>query len=183
MISLNLLPPEEKKQVSTQKYYLFIKNELIFLLIISLLLIIISFSSRIILTKHLIQANEEISLVNPIQMKSRQEIMSYNNKLQELKKIQKEFIPWSNIIWKIFNEIPTGITIDSLVLKQESGNMIIEGLAVTRQDLLNLEKNIKNDPFFISYHLPLKDKLQKKNIHFTITAQFSLEKNNIYENQ
>jgi len=124
MISLNLLPPEEKKQANTKKYYLLIKGELITIFVVTILITVATFGSKLILAKQLTQVNKQLSLINPIQLQSRQQIITYNKKINKLKEIQNEFIPWSSIIWEVLKEIPENITVNSLNLDIKSKTLI-----------------------------------------------------------
>lgn len=181
MISLNLLPPEEKKEANIKRSYLFIKNGLLILFAVIFFLTATTMGAKIILVNSLIQAHEQIALVNPSQLQSRQQIVIYNKKIKELSEIQSEFIPWSSIIWVILNEIPADIEINNLNIDTISKNLIIEGHASTRDRLLELEQNMESNPLFINPHLPLSNKLQKNNIDFKITTGISLENFKPYE--
>ena len=181
IISLNLLPPTEKKEAAAKRNLMFVRNALIVLLLLTIFSTLLVWSSNVILEKQLAQTLEQVSLVNANVVESRQKIAQSNKLLNQLDNIQKDHLPWSVVIWEIFEQIPPGISINQLSLDAQAKTLLLDGHAIYRENLLDLENAFNQEPLLHSVYIPLKNKLVKSDINFTLTAELNLGSENLYE--
>src|SRR3989344_3346591 len=133
MITLNLLPQSDKKELKLLNIYLLIKN-IIFLSITGIL-----FLTTALLTARIIMQNYFISLVdqnylNVIMGKfSLQDVKKFNQEIKGLSDIQKDFTPWSHILADITSLVPEGVYLQSLKIKTDK-QMSISGIAEKRNN-------------------------------------------------
>ncbi len=107
--------------------------------------------------------------------------MIINLKLAELANIQNQFIPWSNILIYLVKDVPPNIKINFLNIQPSSGketeqwNVIIRGLAKSRNDFLLFQEQLKKSQFFEKVELPIGNLTQKENIEFEFKTTLLLK--------
>ncbi|MCX6784811.1 MAG: hypothetical protein NTV81_02655 [Candidatus Komeilibacteria bacterium] len=87
--------------------------------------------------------------------------------------IRQKNLPPSLVIKTIRLAQNIGITINN-VRWQQDGYIQINGLADTRQDLVNFQNSLKRSQKLQSVHIPLAEFLPKENVQFNIVSQFVL---------
>lgn len=77
---------------------------------------------------------------------------------------------------EIFREIekviPAGAKLTVFSWTEAAGKIVLSGRAQTRDDVLALEKRLKDSPFFEKIESPLANFLEKNNVNFNFTFYF-----------
>lgn len=184
MISLNLLPPEQKEKIKTSATYSFWKKfSLNFFILFIIVTIVLFFAKNILLTYKSQLAEKSANLERQSQ-KLNQEIKNINSELKEIQKIQKNFIKWSDFFIAFNALIPPDIRLNYLDIvsgvqnaknKNASAEFTLKlsGNAKDRDDLLLLKDNLKTSPLFSQVSSPLSNILQKENVDFTFEIKLA----------
>jgi hypothetical protein len=178
MIRLNLLAEELKQKIRQRRlYFLFIKTELSLLLLIFTSGIIFLAADEV-LSANILKFGVETSLRIKISNDDYNlEIKKINDKLALVAEIQKGFISYSQLLKNITALAPNGVSFSYLKINTPAKTIKIRGRALLRENLLALEKNLKNAPFLTKVgEIPFADKLKKENIDFDIDLGFDLTK-------
>ncbi|MFA5029252.1 MAG: PilN domain-containing protein [Patescibacteria group bacterium] len=171
MITLNLLSPKQKKELKTKRIYLALKELLMLFLLFTALIAILLIVSRYFLEQQL--ASLITRNINAIQIsqKTNEEVVLINKKINNVYKIQKNFQKWSDFLTNLSKLTPAGVSYNLVKIYQQNSQLEIQGIAKTRNDLLELKKNLEADERFYDIDLPLNNLLVKENNSFTIGAK------------
>lgn len=176
MITINLLSPNQKKDLKMKRVYVAIKELIILVLLFTLIIAIMLLVSKYVLDNSLARLIER----NAYTIQENRDVVNridiLNSKTDTINKIQKDFKKWSNFFVVFTNLTPNNISYDSVRIKYSEASIEINGVAKTRDDLTKLKDNLTNSNIFENINLPLKDLLAKENNNFTITAKIVLDK-------
>ncbi len=81
---------------------------------------------------------------------------------------------FSDRLRRILEKKPPGISITSFSYvagSDEEGSLNISGTALSREDLLSLERGLKNEPDFTSVVLPVSNLAKEKDISFSLVIK------------
>ncbi len=177
MITLNLLPKEEKIAYKQERYFNIIKNSL-YLALIALILIATSLlGARTILEKNFVNIVENDSVSPFATLKIKNKVNNINKKLQEINEIQKDYFNFYNPVIELGNLLPGNVQINLLNLDKNKLTFSLKGLAKTRDDLLNFQKNLESSSIFKNIKFPLSNFFSKENIIFEFSGEFNNSKN------
>lgn len=173
MIRLNLLSEKSKQEVRQQRLFvLFLKTELI----LTLLIIAggaIFFTAEKMLSASVLKLSGETSRIIKVSGDTYGlEVKKINESLAAVSDIQKDFIPYSRLLKNISALTPDGVSLTYLKINTPTKAIKIRGRAILRENLLALEKNLKNAPCLTKVEIPIADKLKKENIDFDIDLEF-----------
>ena len=171
MITINLVPENEKKEFQLLNIYIAIKNFVFLLLLGTVLSAIVLIFGKIILLDYL-QKMLAINMANIASSKSIDiDIKNLNNEIKKAQLIQGNHIYWINFFSRFGSIINDGVIINSLKLSQ-NGTLEIEGMAKTRQNLMDFESNVANSGYFGDFKFPYETFFEKENIRFSIKLLF-----------
>ncbi len=183
MISLNLLPPEEKKAISVNKlnYYfsLFSGGLFISLVIFSLILagIVLFINKEVKIAE--VDFNSAQSKLKLEGFKELHETVSQtNNQITELAKIQQTQVSYLSILGKIVEIIPAGVRLSNLSFSQNKVDL--DGFSSNRQLVLDMKQALEHDPHFEKIESPITNLIKSTNIDFHFSFQI---KDNIAANK
>lgn len=171
---INLLPQEERKKVYSD---LFAKQINTFGILISL----IFFGSAVfILNTYVflkIQSKELSSSLSLEEIKSEtqearileEEIKNINSWLLSYEKFKTEKVPVLELFSKIEDTIPIGINLNTFVFDVSANKIILTGISDSRDDVIEMEKRIKDSEYFKNLESPLSNFLDKSGSKFTFT--------------
>jgi len=174
MIEFNLLPPEEKAEINSQKDF---KKVLVwgsFSLIFVLIFLAMLSSIWLYL---LIQLNSIQSIVNEMEASSqnktfndiKKEIDDANQRMQSFDKLQIQGKQYSFYWQKLTESAISGITLKHALINDTK--VVIEGRAATREILLSFKDALKNSAYFQNLNIPLSNFLKQNNIDFSLTFE------------
>lgn len=182
MITINLLSPKKKLILERQRIYLIIKNIVAIILIFASSASIILTIAKTILEKNFKEITNQVNLIAKDSQSLNQNIKIFNNNLELIDKIQKEFLPYSQILTELNQIIPPGIVIDSLNLeknKSTNGLLIkIKGRAELRENFLEFKNKLEAKSQFSQIEYPIANLLEKENVNFELSFNLNYENSN-----
>ena len=176
MLKLNLLPPHDKKDLELAKLSRLIASLavwfLIFLIIFTLLLVSTYFSLSIFL-------EEQRKLIEVRQSDPKmQEILEIEEKIKQTNQIvkqvclkQEEMILWTPILEKMAKLVPSGIYLTNFSYQTTDNQIILNGWANQRENLLDFQESLEEDSFFEEVEAPLSNLIKQKDIDFSFTLK------------
>lgn len=174
MITLNLIPTGDKQELRLLRIFLAVKN------IISLSLVgIITIATGLIFAKvflqnyftHIAASSMKTSVSSTLF--STNEIQSLQQEINTIKKIQADYIPWSQVLLELSARIKDGITLSDLRISAD-GQTEISGIARTREDLLRLHDLLVSSGMADDFEIPLALKLQQASIKFHFSIKINI---------
>lgn len=170
---INLLPPNYKKELKQRENQKLIIILLFLLFLFLVYLILILLILRFYIKDHVnlmkeTMATEERKIQN-------QEIKDFKNKIDlsnknilKLNQFYNKKESLNYILEKTFKNIPKGIVLNSFSWTKENSQIIISGVAQTREAYLELQNNLKSNDDFFDFVFPIEIWAKKTNIDFTI---------------
>lgn len=178
MITLNFISPIQREANRFQKNYSQTKGIMLSLVIV--LIIIVGFLQ---LTQILLKDKlESITLATQVLEQAEEEktvdlkqiVKDFNVLLRNIDGIQKEYLPWSDTLALTASLVPTGIELSSFSIQKESAVFKLTGHALSRDDLIILQKNLEESDLFSEIQSPLSNLLLKENINFELSGKITL---------
>ncbi len=176
MITLNLIPPEQVAKLKNKKTYAAIKDLLLLFLLFSIIISIMLVGSKYYLQEKLtsLMDRNSASIQSNNNLNSR--IIAINDKINRTYSIQKNFKRWSYLLQKINELTPSAITVNEISISKGEISLEIIGVAKTRDDLLQLKKNLDGSGLFAKINLPISSLINRENNSFNIRADINLDK-------
>jgi hypothetical protein len=174
MTTLNLLPPQEQKNVTYSITWQALKIIIGLAIIFSAIILIIFIGTNILTQKYAQDISSPLQLEKNLTGKTA--ATDYNQELQALTGIQNDSLLWSQILVSLSNIIPTTISITNVNIDYKKNTFQLEGIAPDRQTSLVLIKNIENITWLKNINAPLTNLLTRTNIKFVITAELDTAK-------
>ena len=176
MITLNLIPPEQVAKLKNKKTYAAIKDLLLLFLLFSIIVSIMLVGSKYYLQEKLtsLMDRNSASIQSNNNLNSR--IIAINDKINRTYSIQKNFKRWSYLLQKINELTPSAITVNEISISKGEISLEIIGVAKTRDDLLQLKKNLDGSGLFAKINLPISSLINRENNSFNIRADINLDK-------
>lgn len=175
LVTLNLVPENEKKEIRLHNFYLAVKNLIfifLFTIIVSATILLIA---KITLNNYLIKVIEEQTTFASARGYSSEKIRKIKKDIEQIHLIQNDFIPWSVFLVKLGLLVPNGVTVGELNM-QSNGNFLIVGSAKKREDILSLRDIFMKSEYFEPFDLPYNTLFERKDIKFNLTLQLLKEK-------
>ena len=175
MITLNLVPDSEKKEIRILYFYLGVKN-LVFIILSSCLLIAsaLIFSKIILINYFNDSLTRDVAQTNPLKTSSK-DIREFQTQLTDIKKIQSQYLPWSKFFLALNRLVNSGITLNTLMVDQD-GKIEITGTAIQRNDLREFEKRLQQSGYFSDFKIPYEVFFEKQDIKFDLHLKADLPK-------
>ena len=174
MLDLNFLPDNEQKFINRSLVMLLARNILAWLVLITLISILMLIWSKYFLEYSLTQEREQSILVNISKLSFADEIDKVNQELDDVEKIQSDYVAWSGIMAEFSEIIPPHNRVESLSLDAVNQKFFMKGFSQTRDDLLALEKQLDNSSLFYDIDSPLSNLLKSENIQFEFSGKINL---------
>ncbi|MFA5134058.1 MAG: PilN domain-containing protein [Patescibacteria group bacterium] len=174
MISINLLSPEKKKEVSNQMIFISLQYLISWVLIAICIAGAILSATKLYMQNAFNQAVAQSVLVTQEYGTLNQKVHLINQKIDLLAEIQNKFILWSPRLAAISELIPANITVYSMNINYITKDLQIQGYAVSREDLLLLKQNLEHSTLVKSIDLPIENLLESKDISFNIKGKISI---------
>lgn len=177
---INLLPSEEKKELKEIKFFSFIVIVeiliIIFLLILSLMLFLIkSYIVAEVRSQEFLINKEQESLNSAKFGEVEKNIKGINQEFSQLNffyENQKDLTPLFETITRF---VPAGIYITSLSYLKDSSEIVLQGSAKKREDILKFKKSLEDNGQFENFYSPISNLVKPENINFFF--KFNISKN------
>ena len=141
---LNLLSPDKRQHLKRMVNFQFAKNILELILIFISIVGIIFLGGQWVLQNHFNDLAAHIISVSNKYGETNQSIKDINTTLNKVDKIQKEYILWTPFLIDLSQVIPDSVILSALTFSKNNETLIIQGMAPTRDDLLQLKNNLEN---------------------------------------
>ncbi|MBU2474595.1 hypothetical protein KKA20_01410 [Patescibacteria group bacterium] len=171
MLYLNLISKKVKQDIKLKRIYAILKRFGYILIIITALFAIIILFAKIILQNTFNQVVEQTTLITKNNQSSNNQIKEINTRLDNIEKIQNDFIPWSFLLEDLSQDISSNINFFSIKIDKDKQQIDLKGVAVTRKGLLDFKKSIEESDKFSDIYFPINNLLKENNINFEITAK------------
>ena len=173
MANLNLLPEYQKKRLKKEKKFLLAHTVIGAVLIAITASAMVLTMARITLINQYNKIKHDTTLVNVEHLKLENNIDGLNRKIIIASQVQENFSKWSDIIYRLAASTPSGVNLDYLYINREAKTFRLNGLAADRAALLAAKAAFTDSPFVTNLEAPLSNLLEKNNIEFRFTGEFS----------
>ncbi len=172
-INLNLLPPEKKK-ILTHIYLVLYSRFLIEILLFYSLIVAIS----LIFANQYLRANLSINQIKTaaadgVYARMNKEIKNVNQQLKNIDAVQSSFVAWSPLMADLLKTVPPAISLSGLDFNKDRDEMMIQGTAKTRDELLTFKERLMALNWIKKLEIPVSSLTTKENVNFTINATLS----------
>jgi len=178
---INLLPPEDKKEILfRRKLKLILIFELgLLLFLISLILIVFSVSiylgGEIESEKiSIAQREQDIDLIKIADFQK--EIEALNKKTENIDNFYRQQTYSAEVLEKISGKLPVGSYLNSFSFSKISQTLNLSGFILTRDDLLNFKRSIDNDNDFTNVNFPPGNWVSPTDIEFFLSFELNPSK-------
>jgi Tfp pilus assembly protein PilN len=174
MIKLNLLPPEEKKEIAGQKDFrkVLARGSFSLALVLVFLAILASIWLYLLIQLRSVQeiASElEANPQNQTFQDIKKEIDGINKKMQAFDKLESQRKEYSFYLQKLSELVNPGIVFRSVNFV--GSKVSLSGQASTREVLLSLKSALESSPYFQNINAPLSNFLKQNNIGFSFSFE------------
>jgi Tfp pilus assembly protein PilN len=176
MITLNLIPPEQKDKLKNKKIYSILKDLLLLFLLFSIIISIMLVGSKYYLQEKLTDLMNRNSISIQSNDNINKRIITINRKIDEVYTIQKESIRWSYLLQKIEKLTSANASTSEINISRQGAYIEIIGRTKKRTNLLELKQNLDQSGLFSKVNLPINDLIERENNSFNIRADVKLEK-------
>lgn len=155
---INLLPPQEKKQISAGRVNVLLRRYCIITLLLLVLLAIVIAGFYLLLTNNKSSAQDSIDSNNARLAEyhsAQKDVEAFKSNLAIAKSILGNEIHYSEVITKIANTLPQGVVLQSLNLDSSTFGkpMSLNALAKTNNDALRLKSSLEKSNLFQNVYL------------------------------
>jgi len=177
-IKLNLIPPQKKEAIKRAHWLRLVSKWEIEFVLLLVFFIAVLVSMNLILKVNMEMEANDTSLAEKNNYKYNQikeydsEIVDVNKQIVNVRNLQANQLYWSNLLLKLNSKVVNGIEIVSLVTKEY--DLILNGKADTRDNLIIFKDSLVQDDCFSGVDLPLSNLVSKDNVEFQIS--FSIKK-------
>ena len=166
MMTLNLIPEGDKKELRLFSFYVMLKN-IIFVFLIGGSMI----ASGLLITRLYFQIKfnkllDENYISSSVSRFSSNEIKKFNKQLNVIEEIQKDYLSWSTALYNFQKIVSDDIIINYFDLNKKNLEVKIRGAAATREGLVNFQNLINSSGYFQGFEVPLETLFEKENINF-----------------
>jgi len=168
IISINLLT---KEKINSLREYLLIvafHDFAAFSFVLVSFIGMVMLLSFVLLTNTFNETIEQTTLVTREYGGMNSLIRRTNLKLTTLNSIEKEFTPWSENLVAFAKLVPKNVSLVSFTANRESGEVLLRGVAVSREDLLSFMKALTESGLFTNIESPISNLLTKTDLAFDL---------------
>ena len=170
-ITLNLIPPEKKEEITKNKRFKSAVKVEIILTIIFIVFLAALFSFKYILNLNLSSLSsayqKEGDSPQFVKIKDFDEKFGkLNSQVGEVLSAKRDQLYWTDLFVKLNGVIFPGIKIDSFSTQDYLATL--KGTAESRSDLILFKEKLENEQCFSNINLPISDLVNKDNVSFQI---------------
>jgi len=175
-IKINLLPPDKQKRLENLMKFIFSKHILeIVIFFVALIGIMMVWSWMILQDGFAKLAISSIS-VNKEYVTYNKDIRDINFKIKSLQKSSQNYDPLTPYLQDIINNLPANIKLTSFYIDKTGKEISLQGIAKTRQDLLDYQAKLKEINWLGDLNTPVSKLFQKENISFEFKTKITSQK-------
>ncbi len=171
MLALNLLPEANKTKLQKEYYYLLLHTLSGILFVAVSVAAIVLVTARAILVTEFQKIKNDTSLVKNEHQSLEVQIDAVNKTIANVDKVQLNFSKWSRVLTNLNNLLPSGITVNYLLVSQDTRNFRLTGIARDREVLLAAKDKLEQSGLFEKLQAPLSNFLTPTGAEFQFTGQ------------
>ncbi|MCX6813640.1 MAG: PilN domain-containing protein [Candidatus Azambacteria bacterium] len=150
-MTINLIPPELKKEKSSRKIGHFASSISITIIIVLAIIFATMYGQNYFLAQNIKKidqkiADQDITLKKYADLE--QKINESNQKLEQLKKINNDKIAWSVIIKDLSGRTPSKVSIKTVTAGSDNYKISLTGSAETRRDIAKFKEKMEESKYF-----------------------------------
>jgi len=173
MITINLLPPREIRQLKMARLYSFALQRAILLSVFGFLILILFIAADLRLRNNLKIISQQLedrqaAVDTAGFLKLRSKIDQFNKNLEQVAKLQDQHIRFSPVLSELVNLTPPEIKFTYLNFGQDDGIIELRGNAATREGLLRFQERMSQSDFWEDLDFPLSNLESRENVDFQI---------------
>ena len=173
MITINLLPARDIRQLKIARLYSFALKRVILLSVFGILILILFAAADLWLRNNLKMMSQELeksqAAVDTTGFPElRAKIDQFNKNFEQVSKLSGQHIRFSPVLVELVNLTPEEIKFTYLNFKQSDGIIELRGNAATREGLLRFQENLSKSAFWEDLDFPLSNLESRKNADFQI---------------
>lgn len=165
-LNINLLPPGKKERLKFLIKFIFSKEILELIIFTCSIIAIALVWSWLILQQSVIDITSASALVNKDYQVYNKDIRDINTLVKNINKASLEYQTISPRLIELINNLPANIKITSLSLDRQTQTLDLQGVAATREDLLNYQTTLKKIGWLEEVNTPVSKLFQKTDITF-----------------
>ncbi|MBI4135343.1 PilN domain-containing protein [Candidatus Uhrbacteria bacterium] len=152
--ALNLLSPEQKKEVKHSRIFFLIHEMLLFIFIATVLSAAALLSARLMLEDKFQAIILESTPGTTRIAKVNRDIHAINQQITQLQRVASGYVRWSPLLRDFSARTPKTVRWQNLQL--ENQKILLAGIAETRNALLEFQNNLEQSPYVKALDLPLR---------------------------
>lgn len=167
---INLISPPKRKYLQTMVRFQFIKNILEVILIVTCVIGIAMLGGQWLLANYFKSLNSTIASLRNQYAETNQTVISINQKLAQIEFIQNSYSPITPLLPNIIQAVPDDVSLTALNLNSKGKQLYMAGLAVNRDDLLELQAKLEAISWVETVNIPIDQLTKKDNINFSFSV-------------
>jgi len=165
-LDINLLPPRKKEKLKFLIKFIFTKEILELIIFFCAIAAIALIWSWLVLQQSLADLASASALVNRDYTSYNKDIRVINTLIKNINKSSAEYQAINPKLIELINNLPTNIKLVSLSLNRQTQTLELQGIASTREDLLNYQTTLKKISWLEEVSTPVSKLFQKTDITF-----------------
>lgn len=173
MITLNLIPQEQKTVLKNNRLFIALREAATLMLLFGSIISVMLWSSRYYLEQQL----SDLIIQNAANIQSNEltnkKISAINSKLTAIDNLQKSFLPNRQIIVAFSKLLPADVSCSQIKFYRQQSLLEIVGLAKNRESLLQFKSQLEKTPWIKKVDLPMASLVNKENNDFTLRLEIN----------
>lgn len=165
-LDINLLPPEKMGSLKFLIKFIFSKEILELIILACSIVAIALIWSWLLLQQSLADLASASALVNKDYSTYNKDIKDINTLIKNINKASSEYQIINQKLIELINNLPTNIKLASLSLDRRTQILDLQGIASTREDLLNYQTTLKKIGWLDEVSTPVSQLFQKTDVTF-----------------
>lgn len=174
MITLNLLPSEDKKDLQYEKLFLIAKYSAVLLVIFMIITGGILYFAKFALKKSFLDYQESRKVVSFQGDTLTKNIAAFNKKSALVAKLQEQYRVWGEPLARMTSALPSSVSLDDLTLDADKKTFVMSGTAKDRAAIASLKAALDTITLFSAVKESELSISARENIPFTFTGSFEL---------
>lgn len=170
-LNINLLSPEKKNKLKFLVKFIFSKEALEIVILACSVIAIALVWSWLVLQESYAGLASSSALVNKDYLTYNKDIKIINTLIKNIDKSSSEFQAITPKLIDIIINLPPNIKITSLQINRKDQTLNLQGVALTRQDLLNYQNILKKVNWLETVNTPVSKLFQKTDINFEFSTK------------
>jgi len=176
MITLNLIPHEQKSLHLKMHVQQIIRNNLFLIFITASVISAALLVGRLYLENRFTETVIDTTRINTdLYSPVSENVKASNDILKIAKTIQDEFTPWHTLLIRLGEITPKNVTLRQIVISHDTSSLSLLGYATDRSSFLQFSEALEADELFVTVESPISNILNKVDINFSLNIILNTE--------